>query len=84
MGSRILLAIDALDSPYARHVNPQPLRVLESLGMNEEYVQCEGAHLRTRDGRRVLDFLSGYRVHNVGHNHPRLVKAIQPWSERAR
>lgn len=84
MGSRNLLAIDALESPYARHVNPPWVRMLELLGMNEEYVQCEGAHPRTRDGRRVLDFLSGYCVHNVGHNHPRLVKAVQPWSERAR
>lgn len=84
MGSRNLLAIDALDSPYTRHVNPQWVRVLELLGMNEEYIQCEGAHLRTRDGRRILDFLSDYCVHNVGHNHSRLVKAIQPWSERAR
>ena len=84
MGSRSLLAIDALDSPYARRVNPQWVRVLKLLGMNEEYSQCESAHLRTREGRRILDFLSGYRVHNVGHSHPSLVKAIQPWSERAR
>src|SRR5262249_55236127 len=56
VGSRSLLAIDALDSPYARRVNPQWVRVLKLLGMNEEYSQCESAHLRTREGRRILDF----------------------------
>ena len=67
----------ALDSPYARHVNPQWVRVLELLQMNAEYARCEGAELFTRGGRRILDFLSGYCVHNVGHNHPRIVAAIK-------
>jgi ornithine--oxo-acid transaminase len=67
----------ALDSPYARHVNPQWVRVLELLRMNEEYVRCEGALLHTRQGGRILDFLSGYCVHNVGHNHPRVVEAVR-------
>ncbi len=67
----------ALDSPYARHVNPQWVRVLELLQMNETYVRCEGAELHTAGGRRILDFLSGYCVHNAGHNHPRIVEAIR-------
>jgi ornithine--oxo-acid transaminase len=29
------------------------------------------------DGRRYLDFLSGYCVHNTGHNHPRIIAALQ-------
>ena len=48
-----------LDSPYARHVNPQWVRVLELLQMNVDYARCEGAELFTADGRRILDFLSG-------------------------
>jgi ornithine--oxo-acid transaminase len=58
-------------------VNPQWLRVLELLQMNVDYTRCEGTELFTTDGRRILDFLSGYCVHNVGHNHPRVVKAIE-------
>jgi ornithine--oxo-acid transaminase len=71
-----------LDSPYARHVNPQWVRVLELLQMNVDYVRCEGAELFTADGRRILDFLSGYCVHNVGHNHPRVVAAIKEELDR--
>jgi ornithine--oxo-acid transaminase len=51
--------------------------VLELLQMNAEYARCEGAELFTKGGRRILDFLSGYCVHNVGHNHPRIVAAIK-------
>ena len=72
----------ALDSPYARHVNPQWVRLLDVHGMNVDYVRCEGAELFTADGRRILDFLSGYCVHNVGHNHPRVVAALKDELDR--
>lgn len=32
--------------------------------------------MQTEDGREVLDFLSGYCVHNTGHNHPHIVSAL--------
>lgn len=51
--------------------------MLDVLGMNVRYTRCEGAWLYTADGRRILDFLSGYCVHNLGHNHPSLVAALQ-------
>jgi ornithine--oxo-acid transaminase len=35
--------------------------------MNVRYDRCLGVELFTEDGRRILDFLSGYCVHNVGH-----------------
>ena len=69
---------------YTEHVNPQWVRLLDLLSMNREYAKCEGVELTTVEGDVILDFLSGYCVHNVSHNHSRLVKAIHPWSERAR
>lgn len=62
---------------YQAHVNPQWSRMLDVLGMNVRYTRCEGAGLHTDDGSRILDFLSGYCVHNVGHNHPAVVAALQ-------
>jgi ornithine--oxo-acid transaminase len=61
---------------YADHVNPQWVRLLDALRMNVRYKRCEGAELHLSNGRRILDFLSGYCVHNTGHNHPRIVAAI--------
>jgi ornithine--oxo-acid transaminase len=62
---------------YAQRVNPQWVRLLDLLEMNVRYERCVGAELFTADGRRILDFLSGYCVHNVGHNHPDVVRALQ-------
>ena len=68
---------------YERHVNPQWSRLLDVLQMNVEYVACRGAELTTADGRRILDFIAGYCVHNIGHNHPRLVAALKDELDRA-
>ena len=38
--------------------------------------------LHTADGRCILDFLSGYCVHNAGHNHPRIVAALHDELDR--
>jgi ornithine--oxo-acid transaminase len=62
---------------YASYVNPQWVRFLDVLGMNVNYVTCLGSELFTMDGRRILDFNSGYCVHNAGHNHPRIVQALK-------
>lgn len=62
---------------YTDHVNPQWVRLLELLQMNVQYTRCEGVELRTADGRTILDFLSGYCVHNAGHNHPGIVAQLQ-------
>jgi len=45
--------------------------------MNVQYTHCAGAELFSSDGRRVLDFLSGYCVHNAGHNHPQIIAALK-------
>jgi ornithine--oxo-acid transaminase len=62
---------------YAQRVNPQWVRLLGLLEMDVRYERCVGAELFTSDGRRIVDFLSGYCVHNVGHNHPDVVEALQ-------
>jgi ornithine--oxo-acid transaminase len=67
----------ARDARYAAHVNPQWVRLLDLLGMNVRYGRCTGDELWATDGTRYLDFLSGYCVYNIGHNHPRLVAELQ-------
>jgi ornithine--oxo-acid transaminase len=51
--------------------------------MNVRYERCAGAELFTSDGRRILDFLSGYCVHNAGHNHPAIVEALHQELDRS-
>ena len=69
-------------SNYNQYVNPQWVALLDLLGMNVEYERCLGCELFTKDGRRILDFLSGYCVHNAGHNHPYIIQALKDEMDR--
>jgi len=40
-------------------------------------VRGEGCQLWDADGKRYLDFLAGVAVNNLGHCHPKVVKALQ-------
>ena len=75
-------AIDAETALYRAHVNPEWSRLLNVLQMDVGYERCTGAELFTSDGRRILDFLSGYCVHNAGHNHPEIVAALHAELDR--
>lgn len=70
-------------SDYAAFVNPQWQRLLSALGMNVSYDRCSGAELFTSEGRCIVDFLSGYCVHNAGHNHPEIIAAIKAELDRS-
>src|ERR1700694_2562805 len=67
---------------YSNYVNPQWVRLLNLLQMNVRYQRCSGSVLITEDGNVILDFLSGYCVHNTGHNHPAIIKAIKSELDR--
>jgi ornithine--oxo-acid transaminase len=73
----------ATRSLYADSVNPQWVRLLDLLDMNVRYERCEGAELLADDGTRYLDFLSGYCVHNTGHNHPYIIEALKRELDRS-
>ncbi len=67
---------------YQSGVNPYWVRLLKLLQMNVSYTRCVGAELFTSDGTRILDCLSGYCVHNIGHNHPAVLAAIRDELDR--
>jgi ornithine--oxo-acid transaminase len=70
-------AANDLQPSYEKYVNPQWVRLLDVLGMNVHYASCLGSELFTANGERILDFNSGYCVHNVGHNHPGVIRALK-------
>ena len=76
-------AVPSLDRVYAHHVNPQWVRLLNLLEMNVSWERCAGCELVAAGGRRYLDYLSGYCVHNTGHNHPAIVAALREELERS-
>ena len=50
--------------------------------MDVRYERCVGTELFTTDSRRILDFLSGYCVHNLRLNHPAIIHAIKDELDR--
>ena len=72
-----MTATTAAKAHYQDCVNPQWVRLLDVLQLNVRYTRCVGSELYTDDGRRILDFLSGYCVHNAGHNHPGIIEALK-------
>ena len=72
-----MTATTAAKTSYQDYVNPQWVRLLNVLQLNVRYTRCRGTELSTEDGRRILDFLSGYCVHNAGHNHPDIIAALK-------
>ena len=62
---------------HSEHLNPQFARVLKTIGFDRSYVRGEGPYLYDAEGRRTVDFLSGYGVFNMGRNHPAVRKALE-------
>ena len=60
----------------AKYVNPQMARVLKTLGFDRFYVRGEGCYLFDAEGRRYLDFLSGFGVFALGRNHAGVKRAL--------
>jgi len=68
---------DLATERYAGRVNKQLVRLVKLLGMDVPYTRCQGTKLWTDDGTCYTDFLSGYCVQNLGHNHPDLAAALK-------
>jgi acetylornithine/N-succinyldiaminopimelate aminotransferase len=47
-----------------------------------DFSHGEGVYLYTTDGKRYLDFASGYAALALGHCHPKMVEAIQMQSKK--
>jgi ornithine--oxo-acid transaminase len=62
---------------HARYLNPQLPRTLHAIGFDKVYERAEGAYLWDRDGNRYADFLTGFGVFGVGHNHPVVRQALK-------
>ncbi len=73
---------DTATQSYIDHVNPQWVRLLNLLQMETAYERCSGAELHSTNNGVILDFLSGYCVHNAGHNHPDIIRELHAELDR--
>jgi putrescine aminotransferase len=62
---------------YRRYLNPGFVELLGMVGYGRRFVRASGGELEDERGRRYLDFLSGYGVLGLGHNHPALAATLR-------
>lgn len=64
-------------SLFLRHVaqtSPEPIGL--------EMVKAEGIYQYGRDGKKYIDFISGFSVANIGHSHPEVIAAVKEQAEQ--
>ncbi|MBN1962974.1 MAG: aspartate aminotransferase family protein [Deltaproteobacteria bacterium] len=59
-----------------RHINPSLKELHSIVGFNRSFVKASGSTLTDDKGINYHDFLSGFGVHNIGHNHPQVISAL--------
>ena len=61
---------------YENYINPHFVKLLKLAGFAPRFTSSEGIELIDHKGNHYLDFCSGYGVHNIGHNHPKIKAAL--------
>jgi len=61
---------------YGEFAKPYLAKLLNLLSIDRVYTRAQGDYLTDASGNEVLDLLGGYGSTLLGHNHPRLVKAL--------
>lgn len=62
---------------YGDHINPGLASLLSLLDFDKRFVRAQGVSVWDEEGNEYLDFLGGYGALNTGHNHPRILAAVE-------
>lgn len=79
-----LITIDqALKIPHKRareqhrkYINPGLVTYLGLVNFDRGFIRAEGVSIWDEDGNKYLDFWGGYGSLNLGHNHPKVLEAL--------
>ncbi len=62
---------------YKQYINPGMASLLGLLDFDKRFVRASGVSVWDNEGNEYLDFLGGYGALNTGHNHPRILAALE-------
>ncbi len=62
---------------HQKYLNAGLATMLELLNFDKLFVRALGVSVWDWQGREYLDFLGGYGALNLGHNHPKVLAALQ-------
>ncbi len=72
----LALDIRGIRGLYKRCGNPALTNLLRLLEFDKRFVRARSAVVWDEKNNEYLDFLGGYGALNVGHNHPRVLEAL--------
>ena len=76
------LSNDEVHKLFSSHINPSLGKMMKMLGFTSKRpVRAEGTSIFFDDGAEVTDFTAQFGIMNVGHNHPRILKAREEWAK---
>jgi len=61
---------------YGQFINPTYPLFLKRLGLDKTAAKAEGACITDAAGKTYIDCIGGYGLFNLGHNHPKVIKAL--------
>jgi putrescine aminotransferase len=67
----------SLRDHYKEYINPGLVTLLGLIDADKRYVRASGVSIWDEEGNEYLDFLGAYGAMNTGHNHPRVLAAIE-------
>jgi len=77
------IPISTIREYYIKYVNLGIPKFLNMLGFDKiEPEYAEGMFIYTKCSRKIYDFTGGISVLNLGHNHPRILKAQREFIEK--
>lgn len=62
---------------HKTYLNAGLVTMLSLLDFDKPFVRAQGVSVWDREGREYLDFLGGYGSVNLGHNHPKVLEALE-------
>lgn len=83
-GSEIKTLIEESVKYWSDHVNAGFLQYRKSVSTDYTAVEWddEGSVFRDVNGKEFIDMLGGYGIYNVGHRHPKVLKAVRDQLEK--
>ncbi len=67
---------------HREYLNASMVSLMSLIKFTKQYVKAEGVRVWDSEGREYLDFLGGYGALNLGHNHPRILTALNKVSQQ--
>lgn len=73
----LALSRNEIRALHQEYLNAGLVTLLKLVDFDKRFVRARGVSVWDSEGQEYLDFLGGYGSLNTGHNHPRIIAAVE-------